>query len=72
MPLELRLAGLYAADYDGAVGVTAFDGADAAPVPTLFVAVTVNVYVVRVVRPATVIGLLVPVPVSPPGDAVTV
>ena len=35
-------------------GVTAFDGADAGPVPTALVAVTVNVYVVPFVRPVTV------------------
>ena len=36
------------------VGVTAFDGVDAGPVPTALVAVTVNVYVVPLVRPVTV------------------
>ena len=35
-------------------------------------AVTVNVYVVPVVKPVTVIGELVPVAVMPPGDDVTV
>ena len=53
-------------------GVTLFDAADAAPVPTAFVAVTVNVYAVPLVRPVTVIGEAEPVPVSPPGLEVTV
>ena len=35
-------------------GVTAFDGADAGPLPFGLVAVTVNVYVVPLVRPVTV------------------
>ena len=56
----------------GADGVTALDGADGAPVPTAFVAVTVNVYAVPFVSPVTVIGLDAPVPVAPPGLAVTV
>jgi hypothetical protein len=41
-------------------------------VPTLLVAVTVNVYAVPVVNPDTVIGELAPVPVTPPGEDVTV
>jgi hypothetical protein len=36
------------------------------------VAVTVNVYAVPLVNPETVIGELAPVPVAPPGEAVTV
>ena len=39
-------------------GVTEFDAADATDVPRLFVAVTVNVYAVPVVKPVTVIALL--------------
>ncbi len=39
-------------------GVTEFDAADATDVPWLFVAVTVNVYAVPVVKPITVIALL--------------
>ena len=35
------------------VGVTAFDGADGGEVPTVLVAVTVNVYVVPSARPLT-------------------
>ena len=38
----------------GATGVTWLEGTDAGPVPTLFVAVTVNVYAVPSVRPLTV------------------
>jgi hypothetical protein len=34
--------------------VTAFDGAEAGPVPTAFVAVTMNVYAVPFVKPVTV------------------
>ena len=55
-----------------AAGVTAFDAGDAAPVPTLFVAVTVNVYDVPLVRPVTTIGLAPPLAVMPPGLDVTV
>jgi hypothetical protein len=39
----------------GAAGVTAFDEADAGPVPTPLVAVTTNVYVVPFVSPGTVV-----------------
>ena len=51
------------------VDAEALDGSD---VPALFVAVTVNVYEVPAVRPETVIGEEVPVPVNPPGLEVTV
>jgi len=56
-------------------GVTLFDAADAALVPTAFVAVTVKVYAVPLVSPVTVIVPLpawVSVPVWPPGDDVAV
>ena len=56
---------------DKGAGVTEFDAADAFPVPTLFVAVTVNVYGVPLVRPVTVIGEAVPVPVWLPVLEVT-
>ena len=36
-----------------AVGVTAFEAADAGPVPTALVAATLNVYAVPLVRPVT-------------------
>ena len=56
------------------VGVTAFDGADAAPVPTALVAVTVKVYPVPLVRPVTLIDVqgAVQAPVMEPGDDVAV
>ena len=53
-------------------GVTAFEAADAAPVPAELVAVTVKVYDVPFVRPVTVIGLALPVAVLPPGFEVAV
>jgi hypothetical protein len=52
-------------------GVTLFDALEAEPVPTPFVAVTVNVYAVPLVRLQTVIGLDVPLAVCPPGLEVT-
>jgi len=54
------------------VGVTELEAAEAGPVPTAFVAVTVNVYAVPLVKPVTVIGLVVPVAVMLPGLEVTV
>ena len=48
-------------------GVTLFEADEADPVPTAFVAVTVNVYAVPLVRPITVIGDEPPAPVNPPG-----
>ena len=56
----------------GARGVALFDALDALLVPTAFVARTVKVYGVPLVSPLTVIGLLAPVPVIPPGLEVTV
>ena len=53
-------------------GVTLFDGAEASPVPTAFVAVTVNVYAVPLVRPVTVMGEAVPLALMPPGEEVAV
>src|SRR5712691_6817563 len=47
-------------------GVTALEAADAGPVPTALVAVTVNVYLSPLDRPVTVIGLAVPVATWPP------
>ena len=63
--------------YGTVAGITADDADDAALVPTLFVAVTVNVYDVPLVKPdtvqAAVIGLPVfDVQVKPPGDDVAV
>jgi len=53
-------------------GVTLFEGADASPVPIEFVAVTVKVYAVPLVRPVTVIGDAAPLATIPPGDEVAV
>jgi hypothetical protein len=53
-------------------GVTALEVSEGAPVPTAFVAVTVNLYEVPLVRPVTVIGVVAPVPVKLPGCEVTV
>ena len=49
-------------------GITELDGEDAGPSPVALVAVTVQVYVLPLVRPVTVMGELVPViePVVPP------
>ena len=53
-------------------GVTEFEAELATLLPTAFVAVTVKVQAVPLVRPVTVIGLAVPVPVKAPGLEVTV
>jgi hypothetical protein len=53
-------------------GVTALDALDAGPVPAAFVAVTVNVYDVPLLKPVTVWVVLDPADVNPPGLDVTV
>jgi hypothetical protein len=53
------------------VNVTGEDAVEATPVPAAFVAVTVNVYALDVVRPVTVIGDADPLAVILPGLAVT-
>ena len=53
-------------------GITALDGTDSGPFPSMLVACTVNVYDVPLVNPDTTIGDVVPVPVRPPGILVTV
>jgi hypothetical protein len=55
-------------------GVTLFDAADAGPVPTPFVAMTVKVYAVPFVRPSTVMEVhgAAHVPVKPPGEDIAV
>ena len=53
-------------------GVTEFDGAEAGPVPTALVAVTVKVYAGPFASPVTVIGDADPVAVMPFGNEVTV
>jgi hypothetical protein len=56
--------------------MTAADGTEDGPVPTLLVAVTVKVYEVALTSPVTVAvvagGDPVTVAVAPPGEAVTV
>ena len=52
--------------------MTGSEAFEAKLAPTALVAVTVQVYVVPGVSPLTVIGLLVPVPVTPPGLQVAV
>ena len=52
-------------------GITEFDGLDGDPVPTPFVAVTVNVYEVPFVRPVTVHVSMLVVHVLLPGALVT-
>ena len=53
-------------------GVKLLEALEGGLVPTLFVAVTVNVYAVPLVRPDTSMGLPAPVLVTPPGFEVTV
>ena len=53
-------------------GTTAPDATDAEPVPTRFVAVTVNVYDVPLVSPGTVHEVVADVHVNEPGDEITV
>jgi hypothetical protein len=53
-------------------GVTAAEAVEAAPVPDTFVAVTVNVYEVPFVRPATVHEVVAVVHANEPGVDVTV
>ena len=67
MPKLRPAAGAYVAL---APGVTLFEAADDGLVPTAFVAVTVKVYGVPLVRPVTMIGPPVADPVMPPGEDV--
>ena len=55
-----------------ALGVTLFDAAEDAPMPTPLVAVTVKVYATPLVKPVTVIGDAAPDAFAPPGKAVAV
>jgi hypothetical protein len=54
------------------VGVTEFDAADGDPVPTAFVAVTVNVYAVPFASPAIVTPVAGGEPVTVVGDCAAV
>ena len=67
-PVAVTAVGAFGAP----TGVTLLEGADAGPVPALFSAVTVNEYAVPFVSPVTVIGLVEPFPVIPPGFDVAV
>ena len=55
----------------GGSGVTALDGFDFGPVPSRFVAVTLNVYEVPSFSPLIVIGLVAPPACALPGEAKT-
>ena len=55
-----------------AAGVTLFEAAEAALMPTALLAVTVKVYAVPLVKPGTVMGEAAPIAVIPPGEEVTV
>ena len=67
-PTALTLVGALGA----AAGTTELLVPESVLVPTAFVAVTVNVYVVPLVKPLIVIGLPVEVAVKPPVFAVAV
>jgi len=54
-PSRCELTSCTNAGAAAAVGVTGWDGADADPVPTAFVAVTVNVYALPLVSPETMV-----------------
>jgi len=56
----------------GGVAGVADAGVDAGPVPTAFVAVTVNVYAVPLVSPVIVHPRVAVAQLAPPGDAVAV
>ena len=56
----------------GGAGVTEFDASEDRLVPLEFVAVTVKVYAVPLVRPVTVTDIPVVVVVTPPGADMTV
>ena len=71
-PLAFEVAATPVGAPGGPDGVTAFDGADAGPVPDPLVALTVNVYAVPIVRPVAVHGDPTQAILAPPGDAVTV
>ena len=63
---------LYSVSKDTSVGVTEFDAPLTGPVPAPFVATAENVYEVQLVKPDTVTGDEAPVPVTQPGDDLTV
>jgi hypothetical protein len=71
-PLVVNVALVKEYNSGGGFGVTEPLAEDAGDVPIAFVAVTVNVYAVPLLKPETVIGDEAPVPVIPLGLDVTV
>jgi hypothetical protein len=69
---KLWLPGLLKVMVCAAIGVTLLDALEAEPVPAEFVAVTLKLYAVPLVRPVTVKGEAAPLAVRPPGLEVTV
>jgi hypothetical protein len=69
---KLWLPGLLKVMVCAAIGVTLLDALEAEPVPAEFVAVTLKLYAVPLVRPVTVKGDATPLTVRPPGLEVTV
>jgi hypothetical protein len=69
---KLWLPGLLKVMVCAAIGVTLLDALEAKPVPAEFVAVTLKLYAVPLVRPVTVKGDATPLTVRPPGLEVTV
>jgi len=69
---QLDAAGIGVGVGVGGAGVTEFDASEDRLVPTEFVAVTVKVYAVPLVRPVTVSEVAVVVAVTPAGDEMTV
>ena len=69
---KLWLPGLLKVMICAAIGVTLLDALEAKPVPAEFVAVTLKLYSVPLVRPNTVNGEPAPLAVKPPGLDVTV
>jgi hypothetical protein len=70
--VKLWLPGLAKVIVCAAIGVTLLDALEAEPVPAELVAVTLKLYAVPLVSPATVKGELAPLAVKPPGLEVTV
>ena len=66
--------GAFVGEAGTVIGVTVFDGAEAAPDPAGLVATTVNEYAVPLVSPVTVTLVVAPstLIVAPPGETVTV
>jgi hypothetical protein len=67
-----KISAARSSDTAGSTAGTTAEALLAGPVPTALVAVAVNVYAVPLLSPVTTRGLLDPVAVAPPGEAVTV